>query len=515
MGAIVYLIGAGPGDPGLITVRGLQCLSSADVILYDHLVHARLLRHARADAERIDVGGAAPQPLEQEAICYLLAEKAREGKVVARLKWGDPFIFDRGGSEALFLHEQGVRFEVVPGIPAGLGAATYAGVPLTYPGGGDTLTFVRGHEDEGKTRTSIDWSGLAKLDGTIVCYAGPDQLPHILSALVSHGRPAEDSAALIYDGTLPTQQTTLGSLEDLARGVKEASDRRPAILVVGRVTALREHLRWFDARPLFGKRILITRPRDQADTLTDIVESLGAEAIEAPMIRIAPPDDYAPLDEACAHVERFDWIVFASGNAADAFLKRLLDSPRDLRALKGVKLCAVGPSAAERLAARGLKVDLVPTEFRAEAVVRAIVEAGPLEGLNVLLPRADIGREVIGDELRKHGAQVTEVVAYRTVVTDLERGGEPDVYRLLLERRIDVVTFTSPSSVRNFVRVLGTEPAADLLRTTVVASIGPVTAEAAAQCDIQTTVMPQEYTIRALADAIVEYFQKLKAESRP
>jgi len=203
---MVYLIGAGPGDPGLITVRGLNCLASADVVLYDHLVHARLLRHARPDAEKIDVGVAAPQALEQEAICYLLAEKAREGKTVARLKWGDPFVFDRGGSEALFLHEQGVRFEVVPGIPAGIGAASYAGVPLTYPGGGDTLTFVRGHEDEGKTRAAIDWTSLARLDGTIVCYAGPDQVSHMLNALIAHGRSADDSTALIYNGTLATRR---------------------------------------------------------------------------------------------------------------------------------------------------------------------------------------------------------------------------------------------------------------------------------------------------------------------
>src|SRR5476651_819845 len=187
--SVVYLIGAGPGDPGLITVRGLQCLATADVVLYDHMVHARLLTHAKPGAETIDVGGAAPLPLEQEAICYLLAEKSREGKTVARLKWGDPFIFDRGGAEALFLHEQGVRFEVVPGIPAGIGAASYAGVPLTYPGGGDTLTFVRGHEDDGKAKTSVDWTSLSHLDGTIVCYAGPDQLRQMLSALLTHGRP--------------------------------------------------------------------------------------------------------------------------------------------------------------------------------------------------------------------------------------------------------------------------------------------------------------------------------------
>src|SRR5207253_6185209 len=199
------------GDPGLITVRGLQCLAAADVVLYDRLVHPRLLRYARRDAEKIDVGGAAPQPLEQEAICYLLADKAREGKTVARLKWGDPFVFDRGGSEALFLHEQGVRFEVVPGIPAAIAVPTYAGVPITYPAGGDTLTFIRGHEDEGKTKPDVDWTSLARLDGTVVCYAGPDQLPHIVNALLSHGRPADDSAAVVYDGTLPSQQTVSGT----------------------------------------------------------------------------------------------------------------------------------------------------------------------------------------------------------------------------------------------------------------------------------------------------------------
>src|SRR5919108_6179190 len=230
--SVVYLIGAGPGDPGLITVRGMQCLAAADVVLYDHLVQSRLLRYARADAEKIDVGVAAPQPLEQEAICYLLAEKAREGKVVARLKWGDPFVFDRGGSEALFLHEQGVRFEVVPGIPAGLGAASYAGVPLTYPGGGDTLTFVRGHEDAGKMRAAVDWTSLARLDGTIVCYAGPDQLPHMLTSLLSHGRPADDSAAVVYDGTLPTQQTLAGTLEEVAKAVEQSTERRPAVFIV-------------------------------------------------------------------------------------------------------------------------------------------------------------------------------------------------------------------------------------------------------------------------------------------
>ena len=510
--SIVYLIGAGPGDPGLITVRGMHCLASADVVIYDHLVPARLLRFARSDAERIDVGVAAPQPLEQEAICYLLAEKAREGRVVARLKWGDPFVFDRGGSEALFLHEQGVTFEVVPGIPAGIAVPSYAGVPITYPGAGDTLTFVRGHEDEGKTRASIDWTSLARLDGTIVCYAGPEQLPHMLNALLSHGRPPDDSAAVVYDGTLSTQQTILGTIGELAKSVRQSSDRRPAILVVGRVAGLREHLRWFDARPLFGRRVLVTRPREQAAELVDRLEAVGAEAIEAPMIRIAPPDDYGPLDEACARINTFDWVIFSSANAVDAFFERLLGGPQDLRALRGVKLCAVGPATAERIARHGLKVDLTPAEYRAEAVVRALSDAGTVRGARVLLPHADIGREIVADELRKQGAEVTEVVAYRTVMVEPEREGELDIYRMLLERRLDVVTFTSASAVRGFVRLVGAEPAADLLRTTVVASIGPVTAEAATQYNIQTTVMPAQYTIPGLVDAIVGYFKKTDTE---
>ena len=511
----VYLIGAGPGNPGLITVRGMQCLASADVVLYDHLVPAKLLRYARADAEKIDVGVAAPQPLEQEAICYLLAEKAREGKTVARLKWGDPFVFDRGGAEALFLHEQGVRFDVIPGVPAGIAVPSYAGVPITYPGGGDTLTFIRGHEDEGKTRASVDWSSLARLDGTIVCYAGPQQLPVILSSLVSHGRPEGDSAAVVYDGTLPTQETISGTLSEIIDVVKRSDDRRPAILIVGRVVALREHLRWFDARPLFGKRVLVTRPREQAVELTERLEEMGADAIEAPMIRIESPDDYGPLDDACARVSEFDWIVFSSGNAVDAFIDRLLAGPQDLRALKGVKLCVVGAATGERLAQRGLKVDLTPAEYRADAVVRAMSELGTLQGLRVLVPHGDIGRELIAEGLRAQGAHVTEAIAYRTVAVEAEREGEPDIYRMLLERRIDVVTFTSASAVRNFVRVLGAEPAADLLHTTVVASIGPVTAEAAAQLNIKTTIMPETYTVPALVDAIVKYFEEQRDTEKP
>ena len=513
MRPLVYLIGAGPGDPGLISVRGQQCLRMADVVLYDRLVPPRLLRHAPSHAERIDVGEPAPQPMAQEAICYLLVEKAREGRVVARLKWGDPFVFDRGGEEALFLHEHGVPFEVVPGIPAAIGVPSYAGVPLTYPGAGDTLTLVRGNEDERQTSPQVDWSALAKLKGTVVCYAGARQLTTVLDALLAHGRPRAEPAAVIVDGTLPAQQTLAGTLESLAEDVRAMPPRSASILVIGRAVALREHLRWFDERPLFGRRILVTRPREDAPELVDLLTLLGADAIEAPMIRFVPPDDYGPLDEAVAELGRFDWILFTSGNAVDHFMARLLQGPGDVRDLKGVRICTIGPATRDRLQRYHLKVDLLPSEGHPEGVVRALAERDALSGRHFLLPRADVGREVMTEELRRAGAQVTDVTAYRTILSEPEREGEPDIYRLLLDRQIDIVTFTSASTVRNFVRVIGRDQAADLLQQTTVACIGPVTAEAAAQLGIPTTIMPAEYTVPALVDAIVSFYAEQPASA--
>jgi uroporphyrinogen III methyltransferase/synthase len=507
---VVYLIGAGPGDPGLITVRGLACLSSADVVLYDHLVHPRLLAYAPADAERIDVGTASPQAMAQEAICYLLAEKAREGKTVARLKWGDPFVFDRGGEEALFLHEQGVPFEVVPGIPAAIGIPGYAGVPLTYPGGGDTVTLVRGHEDESQTAPQIDWASLAKLKGTIVCYAGTRQLPAILESLISHGRSKNDPAAVIYEGTLPGQHTVDGTLAELADRTNSERQRRPAILVVGRVAALREHLRWFDNRPLSGRRVVVTRPREDAADLSDRLAAAGAEAIEAPMIRISPPESWALLDKAVEQIDSFGWIVFTSVNAVDHFMQRLYRTG-DVRALGHVRVCTVGPSTRDRLLRYGVRSDLVPVDFRAEGVVAALAAAAPLDGVRVLVPCADVGRERLVEALTEAGAAVTGIVAYRTLPPEPDADRDPDVYRMLLDRTIDAMTFTSAASVRNFAATYGAEQAADLLQQTVVAVCGPVTAEAAARLGIPVTLMPKEYTVGALVQALADHYRGVPA----
>lgn len=502
----VFLIGAGPGDPGLITVRGLELLRIADVVVYDHLIPRRLLTHARPGAELIDVGTAAPQPMAQDAINYLLAEKAREGKTVARLKWGDPFVFDRGGEEALFLHEQRVPFEVIPGVPAAIAAPAYAGVPVSYPGGGDTITLVRGYEDQSRTPPEIDWASLAQLGGTVVCYAGPHQLPRILESLVSHGWPDETQAVAVYNATLPEQETVSGTIPELLQELRGTPRRAPATLVVGRVVGLRPHLRWYDERPLFGRRVLVTRQREQAAELVDRLTMLGADAIEAPLIRIEPPADSGPLLAAAAAPDAFDWIVFSSVNAAQAFMVALRESGGDTRSLKGPRLCAVGTTTADKLRQYGIKVDLVPGEFRAEAVVAAITAAGPVAGLRVLIPRADIGREVLVEQLRQAGAVVTDVVAYRTVLDDAPREHEPDIYRLLLDGKIDVVTFASPSAVRSFVKIYGAEPAADLLKNTVVAVIGPVTAEAARQAGLPVTIRPETYTVAALVDGIVEHY---------
>ena len=502
----VYLIGAGPGDPGLITVRGREALQSADVVIHDHLVSTRLLRYARPDAELIDVGRASSQTMAQEAISLLVVEKAREDKVIARLKWGDPFVFDRGGEEALFLHEHNVPFEVVPGIPAGIGVPAYAGVPVTYPGGGDTITLVRGFEDERRTLPHIDWASLARLEGTVVCYAGSQQLPLLLNALRANGWPGDDEALIVYEGSMPGQQSLTGTIDELLQRVRDHVRRDPAILVVGRVVGFREHLRWFDSRPLFGRRVLITRPRDQAGELVDRVTALGADAVVAPMTRIVPPDDLTPLRRAVASVDTFDWVVFTSANAVTSFMTVLLNGNRDIRALKGPLLCAVGSATAEKLQEYGIVVDLVPDEFRAEAIVSALAGRVSLAGIHVLLPRSDIGRDVVLEELREAGALVTDVVAYRTIAEDPQRDGGPDVYRMLLDGDIDVVTFTSPSAVRTFANIYGVEPAVDLLKNTVVAVIGPVTAEAAHEIGFQVSVQPDTYTIPALVDAIAAHF---------
>jgi uroporphyrinogen III methyltransferase/synthase len=380
---------------------------------------------------------------------------------------------------------------------------------VTYPGSGDTLTFIRGYEHGEEATPDLDWSQLAQVDGTLLCYAGPRQLARVASSLLAHGRPADDSAAIITFGTTPQQRTVSGTLESLSKQLDAHPPTTPAVLVVGPTAGLRDHLRWFDERPLFGTRIVVTRSREQAGEFVERLNDLGADVIEAPSIQIEPLDDYDEVDRAIGAMASYDWLVFTSANGVDHFLRRALSRMRDIRDLHGPRICAVGPATAERLQRLHLRVDVMPDEDRAEGVIAALKATGSLDGQRMLLPRADIAREALPDELRKAGAEVDDIAAYKTVRATWGHEGEPDIYKKLLEGDVDIVTFTSASSVRHFVTNLGEEQAADLLQQVAVASIGPVTAEAAQQLGVTTSIMPgAPYTIPSLVDDIVAHVRR-------
>jgi uroporphyrinogen III methyltransferase/synthase len=497
----VYLIGAGPGDPGLFTLKGRRCLEEADVVVYDALANPRLLQHAKTDAELIYVGKQAGRhSLPQEEIGRLLVARARDGKIVARLKGGDPFIFGRGGEEAEELAAAGIPFEVVPGVTSAVAAPAYAGIPLTHRDFTSTVAFVTGHEDPTKDESSIAWDALATGIGTLVFFMGVGRLSEIVRRLTEHGRSPATPAAVIRWGTRADQQVLTGALADLP--AKSQGIKPPALIVVGEVVALRQKLHWFEDLPLFGKRILITRAREQASQFAKLLEAAGAEVVEFPAIRIVPPESWAPLDAAIAGLREYQWVIFTSVNGVRFFRERLALAGRDLRDMYGITVCAIGPATADALLQRGIRADLVPPEFRAEAVVKA-VGARPIQAARVLLPRAAEARDVIPQELAKLGAQVDVVPTYRTIKSTAEAEA---IRGLLRERRIHAVTFTSSSTVKYFHDLLGEDTAA-LLQGVVVASIGPITAETATKHGIPSHVVPREYTIPALAEALVAHFQ--------
>lgn len=501
----VFIIGAGPGAPDLITVRGLRALQSAQVVIHDSRIHPRLLALAPATAERIDTGSAAPQAAQQDAINLLIAEKARDGQIVARLKRGDPFIFDRGGPEALFLHEHAIPFEVIPGVPVLVAAPAFAGIPLSYPGAGETITFVRGIDDEGRP-SAADWTSLARLGGTLASITTVRQLPALVSALLSHGRPPNETAAFVQHGTLSAQRTFIAPLAEIVARVQEAEGATAAgVLVVGSVVGLREHLRWFDNRPLFGRRVLVTRSRDQAPDLVELLELNGAEAVEAPVLRIGPPADAGPLERAAAAVRSFDWVVLTSTNAVAALVGQVLTDAQDLRALAGPRICAVGPGTASRLHRFGVSPDLEPGDHRVAGVLAAMSDGNSLKGARVLLPVSDLTGDTLGEQLRAAGAEVTEVAAYRA--TTVESDAHLGLYRQLLDRKIDAVTFTSANTVRAFVEIYGADQSPDLLAGTAVGTIGPGAAEAADRAGIRVDVRAEGATIAALVDGLISYFK--------
>ena len=503
---MIYLVGSGPGDPGLFTLKGLRCLREADAVVYDRLAPERLLDHARPEAELHYVGKKPgdDQAMIQEEINALLVELGRSGKTVVRLKGGDPYVFGRGGEEALALIEAGLPFEVVPGVTSGIAAPAYAGVPVTHRGLSTSVAFVTGHEDPAKDRSDVDWGKVANGADTLVLYMGVGRLREISAGIVAGGRSPDTPVAVIRWGTVPEQRTVTGTLENIADKVAAAKLGPPAITVVGDVVSLRERgLDFYERRPLFGRSVVVTRARAQAGELSVELERLGAEVVEFPTIEIRPPEDFGPLDEAIRDLDSFDWLVFTSVNGVDAFLDRLSYHGLDLRAVpRRANIAAIGPATAERIGEAGLRVDVVPREFRAEALIEAVAD-GSLAGKRVLIPRAKVAREVLPERLREAGAEVVVAPAYESVPSS---GGREELSERLEAGAVDCVTFTASSTVENFAGTFGAGEAARLLAETRVACIGPITAETARGYGIRVDAEAERYTILGLVEAVVDLF---------
>lgn len=499
----VYLIGAGPGDVKLITVKGLECIQKADVIVYDRLANPRLLSYRKPEAKLIYVGKSPDRhTLTQDEINRVLVEEGLKGNIVARLKGGDPYVFGRGGEEGEELRKAGVAFEEVPGITSAISVPAYAGIPITHRDFTSTFTVITGHEEPGKETSNINWPRLAQDPGTLVFLMGVGNLPQIVEKLVANGKDAQTPIALIRWGTRPEQQVVTGNLANIVDIVNKAGLKSPAIIIIGQVVTLRDTLRWFEDQPLFGKRILVTRSREQASVLSEKLEQLGAEAWEYPTIKIQEPEDLTSLDQAVANAGDYDWIIFTSVNGVKAFFNRLKAQKLDIRSLNDAKICAIGPKTAEALEERGLLVEVMPEVFRAEAVVAAL-EGRIQTGDEVLLPRADLARQVLVDSLQQLGAQVDEIIAYQTVLAD-----NSDT-ELLLEKlqagEMHIITFTSSSTVTNFLQLIGEHR--QLLEGVTIACIGPITAETAEKNGLHVDICAQQYTIDGLVDAIVAYVQ--------
>ena len=498
----VYLVGAGPGDPGLLTIRGRELLSSCDTIVYDALVNPMLVEDAwigrSSEAEKIFVGkrGGAPS-MQQDAITALLLQLAREGKRVVRLKGGDPMVFGRGGEEAIALAAAGLEFEVVPGITAGVAAPAYAGIPVTHRGVSTSVTFITGHEDPGKDKDQTDWAALARAGGTLVLYMGVSRLAKIANALIDGGRSPETPAALIEWGTYPRQRTVGATLATLAEVAAREKVIAPSIAIVGEVVKLRDEMSWFDRRPLFGRTIVVTRAREQASQLRTALEVAGATVIEAPAIRIEPLDKLA-LRRALNELASYGWVIFTSRNAVELVWAAVLERGSDARYFASNKLCSVGPGTAEALLSRGLVVDVIPDRYVAEGLIEKLREREDVRGERVFFPRAAGARELLPAALREMGAIVDEVEIYRTV-PDLSGLG---VLRDALDAgTVDLVTFTSASTVRHFVDALGPARA----RAAHGASIGPVTSDAARALGVPIEIEAAESTISSLVHAITAH----------
>lgn len=512
----VSLVGAGPGDPALVTVGAVARLAAADVVIYDRLANPALLRHARADALLIDAGKAAgDHTLTQREINALLIEHARGGKRVVRLKGGDPFVFGRGGEEALALRAAGLPFEVLPGVTSAIAAAAYAGIPVTQRGIATSFAVITGHEDHAKDASGLDWRGIAHGADTLIFLMGVARLADIASGLIEHGRAATTPVAVIEWGTLPRQRVVCDTLATIAAAAREAGITAPAIIVVGEVAALHGGLDWYGAGPLSRMRVLVTRTREQAGALSRALAGAGAEAIELPTIEIVE-DAGTPTDERAVaeaveglRTSGYGWVIFTSANAIEIFLRRLRDAGLDARAFGRTRIACVGPGTAAALEARGLRADVAPERYVAEGLLDALASR-VIRGQRVLLPRAREARDALVVGLEAMGATVDDLPLYRTAVP-----ASPDAegLRRLRAGEIDVVTFASSSAVRNLVEMLertrqgaaDTRSPAEVLRAATIAVIGPVTAAAARDAGLEVGVEASAYTIDGLVEALIAH----------
>ena len=500
---MVYLVGAGPGDPGLITVRGVECLQKADVIVYDYLANEQLLNHAPAEAERIyagKIGGRHNQ--EQDEINQLLVKKSTEGKRIVRLKGGDPFVFGRGGEECEALLEAGVPFQVVPGVTAAVGAAAYAGIPLTHRDVTASVAFVTGHEGKDKDESSVDWENLSLGKGTVVFYMGITTLRRNMLRMIENSRNPQTPVALVRWATTSRQQVLTGTIADIADKAEATGFKPPAITIVGEVVGLRNRLRWFDNQPLSGKKIIVTRSADQAGEFSALLEDNGATVFECPTIRLVEPVSWHELDDAIAELARYQWLILTSVNAVRYFFNRLETLGLDARALNSCKLCAVGPKTAEAIQQFGVRPDMIPNDYKAEGVI-AEFNRFDMKGMRVLFPRADRSRDIIPLELVKMGALVDSPVSYRNVLPERLC---PEAMFALEKRSVDCITFTSSSTVLNLAEMLGADLLADMLKGVAVASIGPITSKTCRDLGLKVDIEPTKYTLNELSLAITHFF---------
>lgn len=512
----VYLVGAGPGDIGLLTIKGLKCLRRAEVVVYDFHINAQILNFINHDAEFIYAGKrGGHHAMTQDEINQALIDEVEKGKIVCRLKGGDPFVFGRGGEEAEVLAHKGIEFEIISGVSSFVAVLAYAGIPLTHREYSSSFAVITGNEDATKPESSISWSKLATGFDTLVFLMGIKNISSITSKLIEHGKHPDTPVAVVRWGTRPDQTTVVSTLKEIAHLVKEENIRPPAVMVAGDVVKLRDALKWYENKPLFGNRVLITREYTHE---YEPLEDLGAEIFEFPTIEIAPPRSYAELDSAIDKINAYNWLVFTSVNGFKYFTKRFFDRDRDIRDLSGIKICAIGTKTASEIKKYGIKVDIVPEEFNAEGLVEVFIKEAKLStsqppnfstsqslrDLKILLPRAEIAREIFPEKIKELGGQIDTPTAYIAIKS--EKHGKR-LKKFLKSGMISVATFTSTATFNVFSSIMGKD-AADFLNSTTIAAIGPVTAKAIENAGLKVTIMPKEATIKAMVNEIILWATK-------